>query len=195
MGKFPNTYCLSKCIAEDCVRQYAANSNLPISIFRPSIVVATYREPLRGWANNLYGPTGVLIGVGTGVLRTLQGDASKVADLIPVDMCVSALIACSWQTAKKPPNGGSKKEPVIYNYVSSAQKPLKWGDFISLNKKYGMEYPTMKCIWYYSFRLNKFRLVNLLYMFFLHFLPAVFVDITLSIAGQKPRYVVQQLCV
>lgn len=65
--KWPNTYSYTKAIAEDLVRR--ESKNLPIGIFRPSIVISTYREPVKGWVDNLYGATGVCAGAGAGVLR------------------------------------------------------------------------------------------------------------------------------
>lgn len=41
LGAYPNTYTFTKRLAEDLV----INSGLPASIVRPSIVVATYKEP------------------------------------------------------------------------------------------------------------------------------------------------------
>lgn len=43
---------------------------LPIVIFRPSIVTGTEREPFPGWCDNLNGPVGMLIACGFGILRT-----------------------------------------------------------------------------------------------------------------------------
>ena len=63
-------------------------------------VIATWREPVSGWIDNLYGPTGVVVGAGTGVLRTLHCDKDIVADMVPVDMCVAGLIAVAWATAR-----------------------------------------------------------------------------------------------
>ena len=44
---------------------------LPISIVRPSIVTAAWREPLPGWVENLNGPTGSIAAVGKGVQRSV----------------------------------------------------------------------------------------------------------------------------
>lgn len=35
----------------------------------------------------------------------------------------------------------------IYNYVSSVQNPLKWGEFTELNMRYGFIYPFSSAIW------------------------------------------------
>lgn len=65
------------------------------------IVVATNSEPIRGWIDNMYGATGVVVGCGTGVLRTLQCDQSVVANIVPVDMACNAIIASAWETSQR----------------------------------------------------------------------------------------------
>ncbi|GBP78155.1 Fatty acyl-CoA reductase wat [Eumeta japonica] len=65
MGRYPNTYCFTKAVAEEVVRRHAAG--MPVCVFRPSIVISTHEEPVRGWTDSLYGPTGLLVGIGTGV--------------------------------------------------------------------------------------------------------------------------------
>lgn len=63
------------------------------------IVVATNSEPIPGWIDNLYGATGVVVGCGTGVLRTLQCDERVCAQIVPVDMVCNAIIAAAYSTA------------------------------------------------------------------------------------------------
>lgn len=53
---FPNTYAYSKNLAEDLVKTCAGD--LPIVVFRPAIVMPSYKEPVSGWINNFYGPVG-----------------------------------------------------------------------------------------------------------------------------------------
>jgi hypothetical protein len=68
----------------------------------PVTVVATRHEPVCGWIDNIYGPTGVFVGAGTGFIKTLHGDGDKNANLVPVDMTVNALIVSAWEVANKP---------------------------------------------------------------------------------------------
>lgn len=68
-------------------------------MFRPAIVTSSVREPVVGWIDNLYGPTGVVAGVGTGVLRTMHCDRDITANIVPVDMTVNALITAAWDVA------------------------------------------------------------------------------------------------
>lgn len=56
-------------------------------------VTSTKEEPLRGWVDNLYGPNGIAVGAGCGVLRILQVDLAIEANFVPVDMTVNAIIA------------------------------------------------------------------------------------------------------
>lgn len=70
---------------------------LPIGILRPGIVISTYREPVKGWIDNFYGPTGVIAGAGTGVLRTLRCNPDKIANMVPVDMCVNGILSAAWE--------------------------------------------------------------------------------------------------
>ena len=59
IGKHPNTYTFTKALAEQVLQERA--TDLPLSIFRPSIVVASYKEPVPGWVDNLNGPTGKIL--------------------------------------------------------------------------------------------------------------------------------------
>ena len=59
IGVFPNTYTFTKAMAEKVIADNA--SDLPIAIMRPSIVVASWKEPIPGWVDNLNGPTGKII--------------------------------------------------------------------------------------------------------------------------------------
>lgn len=97
LGKWPNTYAFTKALSEDLIRTQA--KNLPIGMFRPAIITSTAREPVIGWIDNLYGPTGVIAGAGTGILRTLHCNPDVVANIVPVDLTVNALICSAWDVA------------------------------------------------------------------------------------------------
>lgn len=82
MDDFPNTYTLTKCWAEDLVRSRCAS--MPAAVFRPAIVIPTIREPVVGWIDNHFGPTGIIVGVGAGLLRTIYVDETIPAEIVPV---------------------------------------------------------------------------------------------------------------
>ena len=56
---------------------------------------------MEGWIDNVYGPTGAVVGVGAGLIRTLNIDEDCTAELVPVDFTVNALIATAWDVANK----------------------------------------------------------------------------------------------
>lgn len=99
IDKWPNTYAFSKAIGEELVRQ--KSRGMPVCIVRPSIMIATYREPVPGWINNFYGPTGVVMGAAIGLLRTLHCKSELIADIIPADYVINNIIVAAWDTAKK----------------------------------------------------------------------------------------------
>ncbi|XP_063703930.1 fatty acyl-CoA reductase wat-like isoform X2 [Culicoides brevitarsis] len=184
LGNWPNTYAFTKALAEDVVRRNC--KKLPLGIFRPAIVTSSAKEPVIGWIDNLYGPTGVVAGAGTGILRTMHCDKDINANIVPVDYTVNALIASVWDVAKAHEKHPAEEIP-IYNYVSSVENPITWGDFTDLNINYGFEFPFSSAIWYLSFRMHRSAAINSLYMLFLHFLPALLIDSLAMIVGQKPR--------
>lgn len=122
INPWPNTYAFTKQIGEDVIQK--EGQGLPMGVFRPAIgrsktlkffsndkkiniflkiyfsVIATYKEPIRGWSDNIYGPTGVIVGAGTGVLRVIQSDEETVANMVPVDMAVNGLIAAAYKISQ-----------------------------------------------------------------------------------------------
>lgn len=62
---------------------------------------ATLSSPTAGWVDNLNGPSGVLAGGGKGILRSMICDRDLVSDIIPVDLCINAMIVAAWNTARE----------------------------------------------------------------------------------------------
>lgn len=63
------------------------------------LVVGTYEEPHVGWVDNMFGPTGVVVGVGCGLIRVGCCHKDKTAELVPADYVTNALIAATYKTA------------------------------------------------------------------------------------------------
>jgi fatty acyl-CoA reductase len=68
-------------------------------IFFCCIVISAWKDPIPGWTDNANGPTKVPLGASLGTVRSSYVDRSKVADLVPVDMVVNAIIAAAWETS------------------------------------------------------------------------------------------------
>ncbi|CAG9828967.1 unnamed protein product [Diabrotica balteata] len=183
IGKWPNTYTFTKCIAESLVNK--EGNELPIAIFRPSIVESTYREPIEGWKNNFYGASGFYSALYTGFLQVNISNRDVVLDIIPVDMAISALVACAWDVSLKNNNRTSSDIPV-YNYVSGPENPLLLGELTDIFLIYARRYPSAQTLWkphiiwanYYKFSVLSF---------FLHTIPACILDILAICTFNKPR--------
>ncbi|XP_011499624.1 PREDICTED: putative fatty acyl-CoA reductase CG5065 [Ceratosolen solmsi marchali] len=184
LGRWPNTYTFTKAVAEDIVRKEGAD--IPVGVFRPAIVISTYQEPIRGWIDNMYGPTGVAAGAGTGLLRSIHCDGSIKANVVPGDMTVNALIASAWDVASMKKNNKNNNDIPIYNYVSK-DNPITWDDLKEMSAKYGLDLPTTRAVWYYSFRNTKNKFLHLFFIYFLHLLPALLVDTATICIGKQPR--------
>lgn len=99
-----------------------------------------------------------------------------------------------------------EEEVPIFNYVCSPEKPITWGKRLvdiwleySFFYKYNflgrymdeisveaLNYPSMRCIWYYFLILNKHLFLHQICTFFMHLIPAYIADAVLYILGRKP---------
>ncbi|KAL4711336.1 hypothetical protein ACJJTC_019177 [Scirpophaga incertulas] len=185
LGAWPNTYTFTKALAEKELRANA--DGVPIGIFRPAIVISTAKEPLKCWLDNMYGPTGVVVGSASGILRTLQCDVGVSADIVPVDYVVNCLMVAaadvhSAYNTRQPP-----KEPPIYNYVSSVENQITWGDFLSHNIAQVDIHPLSNAIWYITLTLTKSSIMYGTYKILFHLIPAALVDALAAGLGRKPK--------
>nr|XP_032525853.1 fatty acyl-CoA reductase wat-like isoform X1 [Danaus plexippus plexippus] len=187
LGEFPNTYAYTKFLAEDIVQKNSYG--LPVAVNRPSIVVGTAKEPLLGWIDNVYGPTGVVVGAGVGLIHTLNCDPKAVADLVPGDYVVNSVIAAAWKMARDHPGNHEEAPmdqlPVIYNYVSSEQKPLTWEMFMKYNELYGIETPPLQAVWAYLLILTPNIFFYKFCCLLMHWFPAYVVDGVCFLIGKK----------
>ncbi|CAH0385718.1 unnamed protein product [Bemisia tabaci] len=186
VGKWLNTYGYTKALAENMVQTYREKYGLPVAVARPSIVVSTYKDPVRAWINNVYGATGVLAGAALGVLHTFYCDKYKRADLIPVDYVIHASIAMAWQIANQELKPG--KDPV-FNLVSTHyHKDLTWDKFMWFNENAHVQQrlEATVAVWPYSFRLENWRLKYEIECVQMHIIPAIIFDTMLRLAGKPP---------
>jgi thioester reductase-like protein len=87
----PNSYTLTKCLAEHLLVQRA--EGLPLSIIRPSIIAASLQRPQPGWDDGAAAALSALVTlVATGRLRVLNGKREVRLDVVPADVVASALV-------------------------------------------------------------------------------------------------------
>ncbi|CAH2056135.1 unnamed protein product, partial [Iphiclides podalirius] len=185
LGDWPNTYTFTKALAEKELR--LNSGNVPLGIFRPAIVTSTAKEPLKCWLDNMYGPTGVAVGSATGILRTLECNEHVTADLVPVDCVVNCLMVAASSVHRAYTSSSPPAEPPIFNYVSSVENPITWGDFMKLNMARIDRHPFSNAVWYISLTLTKSAILNRIYIILLHLVPAALVDGLAVCVGRKPK--------
>ncbi|XP_067618349.1 fatty acyl-CoA reductase wat-like [Eurosta solidaginis] len=185
--EYRNTYTYTKALAEEAV--LSEGRSLPISVFRPAIVIQTYNEPLPGWIGNLHGPSAILYASGRGVLRVMFMKAYQRAHLVPADYCANLMLAIGWETAKRSKQECLKMAPPIYNYSNHDDNPLNWKQYISTIEDYGYEVALTKMIWYpFLITVDKKWLYLLLTVFY-HTIPGYILDFLLVLKGKKRRMI------
>ncbi|XP_059061566.1 fatty acyl-CoA reductase wat-like [Achroia grisella] len=181
--QWPNTYTFTKIVTEELIR--LNTDDLPICIVRPTIVIGSYSEPSPGWLDksNVFGASGILLGLGLGIIHVVLADPDIKIDLIPVDMVTNTIIVTGWQTSDKWSLGG--KDTMIYT-VSNSRNPCLWGILNSYMKNDLRSIISPKAVWYCTAVETKYVQVAYLLTWLFHFIPAYFVDGILSIIGKEP---------
>ncbi|XP_066593582.1 putative fatty acyl-CoA reductase CG5065 [Prorops nasuta] len=176
LGDSPNTYAFSKALSEDLV----VRCGLPAGIARPSIVLASLKEPVPGWVENLNGPTGLMIGAGKGVIRSMLCNADYLVDVIPCDLAVNAIIAFAWRIALEKP-----VSPIFLNVTQNGENPLTWGEAIETGRRHAVTHPFSGPLWYPGGRVTSSKFLHTLAVFFLHLIPAYLLDGLMFLTGNK----------
>ncbi|KAK0176563.1 hypothetical protein PV328_000684 [Microctonus aethiopoides] len=173
----PNTYAFTKSLGEDLIYR----SNLPAGVARPSIVVASWKEPVPGWIENLNGPTGLMIGGAKGVIRTVHCDPDLLMDAMPCDIAINAIIALAWRVGLEQPD-----KPIFMNITESGENPMTWSESLELGRKHALANPFSGILWYPRGGITKFKYLHLVRVLFFHLLPAYFIDGICRLTGNKP---------
>jgi thioester reductase-like protein len=119
---WPNTYTLSKSLAESMIVRHGAG--LPIAIVRPSIVETSTDQPFRGWNEgiNTSAPLSYLLGT---YFRQLPTNERKCLDMIPVDMVCRGMTLIATAII-------ARRHELIYQLATSASNPCDMGRSIEL---------------------------------------------------------------
>lgn len=180
LGDFPNTYAFTKALSEGLVAEQM--DKLPVVILRPSIVVPVWNEPLPGWTDNLNGPTGLLIGAGKGVIRSMYCNQQGYADYLPVDIAVNAVLVFAWNYVSN-----KDHERRIYHITSSSEFKITWAEIIERGRKIVSEdVPFNGVVWYPGGSMKKSKLIHNICLILFHMLPAYLIDAIILLSGNKP---------
>lgn len=99
-------------------------------------MIASWKEPVPGWVDNMNGPTGLIIGAGKGVIRSMLCNADYLTDLVPCDVAVNATIALAWQVGLE-----KSVKPLFLNATANQENPISWGDALEIGKKHVIANP------------------------------------------------------
>ncbi|XP_067654609.1 fatty acyl-CoA reductase 1-like [Haliotis asinina] len=182
LGNKPNTYTYTKQLGETLL--VTEGAGLPIAIVRPSIVGAAWKEPLPGWIDNYNGPSGLYIAAGKGILRSMKGDHSAVADIIPVDIPVNLMITSAWYTAVYQP-----KQTMVYHCTTGSVNPFTWGEMESVVINFYKRTPLDDCFRRPNVALTNNSFLHDYWMFVSHMIPAYMYDLVFKLVGKQPRMV------
>ncbi|XP_023179611.1 putative fatty acyl-CoA reductase CG5065 isoform X2 [Drosophila hydei] len=176
----PNTYTYSKRLAELLVRDHY--ETMPVIIARPSIVSPAAYEPLPGWVDNLNGPTGLMIGCGKGVIRSVLVKKENKAEVIPVDYAINGLIVIPYEFNKQ------AKRPAdvpVYNITNADFRKMAMGDIVEVSKRINQQVPFNAGLWYPDPCVTTNELYHKFNVAMFHWLPAYLLDFLMLILGQK----------
>ncbi|XP_062561582.1 fatty acyl-CoA reductase wat-like [Armigeres subalbatus] len=178
-GFSPNTYTFTKGLAEQICYDY--QQEIPLVIFRPSIVTNAEKEPVPGWIDNFNGPVGLLAGMGTGVMRTGCINVDKHINCIPVDVSIKAIIVAAWKCANS-----SQSDMVIYNSAAEVHKTATYKFLLTDGEDIYFRVPTTQMMWVPGGMNLSNMFLFYIFFFICQLLPSIMADAFLSLSGRKP---------
>lgn len=72
------------------------------------------------------GVSGIMIGIGVGVIRIFTINPDLVTDLLPVDYAVNLILAAGWDVGNTRNGQRESGALTIFNCVSSIDAPITW---------------------------------------------------------------------
>jgi len=142
-NKYPNTYTYTKCLTEHLLVK--SRENVPLVIMRPTIIGASWKEPIEGWTDQALAAAALYLSAGVGFLKFFPGKMDMIGDQIPVDIVSNATLIATYLNAKK--------DSVTYCHVgSSARNPVSWNMCRDSVVPYWLAFPPEKAIAKIEFR-------------------------------------------
>ncbi|XP_076749570.1 fatty acyl-CoA reductase 1-like [Xylocopa sonorina] len=181
VGKWTNIYAFSKAMAEHVVERFSRKTSLPCIVYRPSIIVPSYKEPVPQWVGNQNGPIKIMLSISLGILHVVHARSTCRLDTVPVDMATNSLLAIIHNYAVN----RESNEPQVYNYASSDWNPVNLKMIYEGYSTVAEKYPSQKIVWYpFAFFVTNFFVFVVLHTLF-HVIPGMLVDLYLIIQGKS----------
>jgi thioester reductase-like protein len=119
---WPNTYTLTKSLAESLIAKYGAG--LPVAIARPAIVETSVSKPFLGWNEGINTSASLSYLLGT-YFRQLPTNKSKRLDIVPVDAVCSGMTLIAAAVM-------DRRHDTMYQLATSVTNPCDMGRSIEL---------------------------------------------------------------
>ncbi|HXY48469.1 MAG TPA: SDR family oxidoreductase [Terriglobales bacterium] len=119
---WPNTYTLTKSLAESLIEKYG--SGAPVAIVRPAIVETSVAKPFQGWNEGINTSASLSYLLGTS-FRQLPSNERKRLDIIPVDAVCAGMTLIAAAVIER------RHEP-LYQLATSVTNPCDMGRSIEL---------------------------------------------------------------
>lgn len=133
LNGFPNSYTLSKAIAE---KMLAKNKgDVPLVIVRPTIIGGALREPVKGWVDAATAAGSLFLACGMGAIWFMPGKATTIGDEIPVDHVCNLILAAAHTAVRQPPTFD------IMHCGTSDLNPASWAEHSAAMCLYWKERP------------------------------------------------------
>ncbi|URE25888.1 fatty acyl-CoA reductase [Musa troglodytarum] len=114
---WPNTYVCTKAMGEMLLGHL--RGDLPLVILRPTIITSVHRDPLPGWIEGTRTIDSVIMGYVKGKIACMFGDLDIVADVVPGDMVVNAMMVTMAAHS-------NQRSEFIYHMGSSVRNPMTY---------------------------------------------------------------------
>jgi thioester reductase-like protein len=119
---WPNTYTLTKSVAESLISKRGAG--MPVAIVRPAIVETSVREPFTGWNEGINTSASLSYLLGTN-FRQLPSNEKKRLDIIPVDSVCRGMTLIAAAVMER-------RNDAVYQLATSVTNPCDMGRSIEL---------------------------------------------------------------
>lgn len=129
-----DVYTFSKALGERVVEELGRSR--AVSIVRPSIIESALQRPFPGWIEGFKMAEPVILAYGRGELPEFPAPPDGVADIVPIDHVVAALLA----VAATPPTAGT---PGYYHVSSGARNPLTFAALYEAVRSYFSAHPLL----------------------------------------------------
>ncbi|KAL0125704.1 hypothetical protein PUN28_004638 [Cardiocondyla obscurior] len=141
-----------------------------------------------GWVDNLNGPTGLMVGAGKGVIRSMHCNGDYHAEVIPVDFATNTIITIAYKLGTEWQN--TQKSIPVVNITQGNVRPITWGEVLETGRTKLHEYPFEGQVWFPDGDIRSTKFIHNLFVFFFHLIPAYLIDFLMLILRQK-RFMVR----